>query len=260
MPKVSIIIPTYERAVYLKRLLDSILKQTFSDYEVIVIDDCSLDIAGYAQVIQEYKKKIELLTYIRNEKNYGTPTHARNLGMYIAKGEYIAFCDDDDEWHPTKLQMQIDKFEGTPMRYGLVYTWADTIDEKNGEVIFQYRGDIEGNCISELLRKDFIPTSSVMVRKDEILAVDGMDEKMTYCCEDWDTWIRMLRNGTRCGVVKNVLLKYYRRSGECFSMTPQISKGYVQFYRKHFLYAMKVSPIAALSYVKHLVSICVKRR
>ncbi len=258
MPKVSIVIPTYERAKYLERLLESIYRQTFQDYEVIVIDDCSTDIESYTKVIREYKHKINQLIYLRNDVNFGSPTYARNMGMNLSKGEYIAFCDDDDEWYPDKLQRQVDKFEKSAVRYGLVYTWADTIDEDTGKIIFEYRGNIEGKCIRQLLRRDFIPTSSVMVRKNELLAVGGMDEQMMFCCEDWDTWVRMLKKGTSCGVVKKVLLKYYRKEGECFSMLPNISKGYIQFYKKHFWYALRKEPIAAILFLKHLVSIYVK--
>lgn len=259
MPKVSIVIPTYERAKYLERLLGSVCGQTFRDYEVIVIDDCSTDIESYAKVIREYEHKINRLIYLRNDVNFGSPTHARNVGMKLSKGEYVAFCDDDDEWYPDKLQKQVDKFEKSPVRYGLVYTWADTIDGKTGEVIFKYRGDKEGNFVKELLKKDFIPTSSVMVRKEEFLAINGMDESMIYCCEDWDAWLRMLKNGTLCGVVKEVLLRYYRWEGECFSMSPKMVRGYIQFYRKHFWYALGVSPVAAFSFLKHLASIYVRQ-
>lgn len=260
MSKVSIVIPTYERASCLGRLLSSIEKQTYTDYEVIIIDDCSSTVDEYDRVINEYQGRIKELTFLKNEKNYGTPTHARNIGMRIAKGEYIAFCDDDDEWYPDKLQMQVEMFENSNVRYGLIYTWADTIDEENGKIVFQYRGNVEGKCIKELLKKDFIPTSSVMVRKEELLAAGGMDEQMTYCCEDWDTWVRMLKNGTICGVIRKVLLKYYRRPGECFSMSPQIFNGYIQFYRKHFLYALRTYPFAAMLFLKHLFSIFIKHK
>ena len=259
MPKVSIIIPTYERADCLNRLLNSILMQTYSDYEVIVIDDCSGNANEYDPIIRKYKDKLNAFTFVRNEKNYGTPTHARNVGMLLAQGKYIAFCDDDDEWYPEKLQMQVEKFEESASDCGLIYTWADTLDEKTGEVLYRYRGEKEGNFIKELLKKDFIPTSSVMVRKDALLAVNGMDESMIYCCEDWDTWIRMLQTGVKCCVVKKVLLKYYRRTGECFSMSPKMYKGYIQFYRKHFWYALKTSPTAALLFLKHMLSIFIKK-
>ncbi len=260
MPKVSIIIPTYERIDYLKRLLDSIIKQTFSDYEIIIVDDCSANFEEYKQVIQTYQDKVKSLIYIRNEKNYRSPVHGRNIGMQLAQGEYIAFCDDDDEWYPEKLQLQVNKFEKSKIKYGLVYTWADTVDEKTNQVVFRYRGETEGNCLGALLKKDFIPTSSVMVRKSELMEVNGMDEQMQYCCEDWDTWVRMLKNGTVCGVVKEVLLKYYRHPGKCISEMSEVNRGYIQFYRKHVLLALKVSPIAFILFIKHILSIMLKRR
>ena len=260
MPEVSIIVPTYKRPKYLRRLLESIVKQTYRDYEIIIIDDCSPDIEEYNEVIREYGEQIDFITFIRNKKNYGTPTHARNVGMYMARGKYIAFCDDDDEWYPDKLRMQIQKFEESDIEYGIVYTWADTVDEESGEIIYKYRGEAEGKCLRQLLRKDFIPTSSVMVRREALLKVGGMDERMTFCCEDWDTWVRMLKSGVCCGVVKEVLLKYYRRNGECFSMSPQIYKGYLQFYRKHLKYVLLRYPIVAFFYLKHLLSIFIRQK
>lgn len=258
MIKVSIVIPTYERAHYLSQLLNTISKQTFKDYEVIIIDDCSKSKKEYEAVIDQYANIIENITYKRTERNYGTPTHARNVGVKMAKGKFIAFCDDDDEWYPQKLELQVKRIE-MEKEMALVYTWADAIDASNGEVIDRYRGELEGDIVKELLKKNFIPTSSVLVRRAALMKAGGMDENMRFCCEDWDTWIRILKEGNSCGVVKQVLLKYYRRSGECFSMLPDIQKGYLQFYKKNWKYAMKVSPIIVLLYVKHIVAIYMKK-
>ena len=99
----SIIIPSYNRADFLKRLLESIADQTFQNYEVIVIDDSSEDIEGYRRVIDHFSAIMNLVC-LRNNKNKGAP-FSRNRGIKAAKGEYIALVDDDDEWLPLSMEM-----------------------------------------------------------------------------------------------------------------------------------------------------------
>src|SRR4030042_4827818 len=100
MPKVSVIIPTYNRGNLVLESIQSVFAQTFSDYEIIVIDDGSTD--NTREVLHPYLSK---LTYIY-EKNSGQ-SFARNIGILASKGEYIAFLDSDDLWEPEKLETQV---------------------------------------------------------------------------------------------------------------------------------------------------------
>ena len=100
MPVVSVIIPTYNHAMYIERTLESVFQQTYKNYEIIVIDDGSTD--NTQEVIKSYENKI---TYICKE-NEGT-AKSRNLGLKIAKGKYVAFLDSDDLWMPQKLELQV---------------------------------------------------------------------------------------------------------------------------------------------------------
>ena len=107
-PKVSIIIPTYNRAKLLSRAIKSVLDQTFKDFELIIVDDGSTD--NTKGVVEEFQKKDSRIKYIWQE-NSGAPAKPKNTGIRQARGEYVAFLDDDDEWFPKKLEKQIELFE-----------------------------------------------------------------------------------------------------------------------------------------------------
>lgn len=126
-PTVSVIIPTYDRAHLIGRAVQSVLNQSYGDFEIIVVDDGSSD--NIEEVVKSFKD--ERIKYIKHEKNKGAPT-ARNTGIKAAKGEYIAFQDSDDEWLPGKLERQMKAFEYAPPEVGVVYTdmWRITRNKK----------------------------------------------------------------------------------------------------------------------------------
>ncbi|MFC7193467.1 glycosyltransferase family 2 protein [Halosimplex aquaticum] len=105
-PQVSVIIPTYNRATLVKRAIQSVLNQTFKDFELIIVDDASDD--ETPEVIDSINDA--RLEYIRHDLNRHGGA-ARNTGIKYASGKYIAFLDDDDEWYPTKLERQVERFE-----------------------------------------------------------------------------------------------------------------------------------------------------
>ncbi|RLF83553.1 glycosyl transferase, partial [Thermococci archaeon] len=105
-PTVSVIIPTYNRANLLKRAIASVLNQTFTDFELIVVDDASPD--NTPEVVRSINDG--RIRYVRLKKNSGGPV-ARNTGIRKARGRFIALLDDDDEWLPNRLELQIKKFE-----------------------------------------------------------------------------------------------------------------------------------------------------
>ena len=119
MPRVSVIIPTYNREKYIAETINSVLDQTFSDYEIIVVDDGSAD--NTERLIRE--QFADEVIYL--SKPNGGPASARNMGMRVAKGEYIAFLDSDDLWLPEKLAIQTRFMDAHP-EIGLTYSWALT--------------------------------------------------------------------------------------------------------------------------------------
>jgi glycosyltransferase involved in cell wall biosynthesis len=228
--KVSIIIPTYNRPDFLEKLLSSIVRQTFQDYEVIVVDDSSQNIEGYRKVIEHFAGVMNI-GYFRNDNNMGAP-FSRNRGIKAAKGKYIALVDDDDDWLPEKLEKQVTLFEKSPKRLGMVYTWADAVDIE-GNIVYQYRSTIQGNAVKEILADCFIPSPTVMV-KQEFFKKAGFFDDSFPSCQDWDMWTRILSLGCECDVIKEVLAIYHKHELPTIGKDEKAKDGYLKYYKKHY--------------------------
>ncbi|RED19578.1 GT2 family glycosyltransferase [Flavobacterium cutihirudinis] len=187
-PLVSIIIPTYNRAFYLKLTLDSIIQQTFQDFEIIVVDDGTPNNDNFL-LCKQYEK----LRYIKIE-NSGGPAKPRNVGIKGANGKYIAFVDDDDLWMPHKLEKQVEILVNNP-EFGLVHCCCETIDE-NGNLknkIIGRPGNSHvkhGNVALRMIGNWTLMTSSVLLSKDVIEMVGLFNEEMPPAGEDTEYWTR----------------------------------------------------------------------
>jgi glycosyltransferase involved in cell wall biosynthesis len=186
-PLVSVIIPTYNNGQYIQTAVDSVLAQTVSDYEILVIDDGSTDDTRLR--LEEYAGKIEYRYQSNQERSA-----ARNHGIRLARGRYIAFLDSDDWWLPHKLERQIAHAEAHP-DLGLVYSWVNVVGETGEKLRVSGTGRPSSEAAGAdlfrwLLLGNSVPTLSVMVRRESLEAVGGFDESLTYI-EDWDLWIRI---------------------------------------------------------------------
>lgn len=203
MPKVSVIIPAYNAMQFLPETLDSLFKQTFSDYEVIIVNDGSSDgIEQWATQITDLRVKLV------SQENQGL-AGARNTGLLHAQGEYIAFLDADDLWQPTKLEKQVQVLEDNP-EVGLVYTWLDLVDAE-GKVRGKVRKNyLEGDVWEKLIEHNIVECGSVaMVRRCCYQAVGFFDQNLpSSYAEDWDMWLRIASHYP-FKVVKEPLV-YYR--------------------------------------------------
>lgn len=205
MAKVSVIIPTYNRGSLISRAVESVLAQTFTDYELIVVDDGSTD--QTQQVLAKFKKRIR---YIFQE-NSGVSA-ARNHGIREATGEYIAFLDSDDYWIPDKLSQQV-KVLDNHLNFGIVYTRMPIINE-NGDVVGMKPSGISGQNFEELLEVwGDIPTSTVMTRK-ECFEKAGLFDTELNTMEDIDMWLRIARFYDLFEIKGKVLAYYYRHSNQ----------------------------------------------
>lgn len=159
VPTVSIIIPTYNRAHLIERAIESVLHQTYQDFELIIIDDGSTD--NTDDIINKFQKKDDRIIYLKHDRNKGGSA-ARNTGIKASRGEYIAFLDSDDEWLPEKLEKQMDFFESN--NYGFIYCnmiIEDKIDNTKKNLKINIKDDIfidllkigSGICTSALLVK-----------------------------------------------------------------------------------------------------------
>ena len=160
-PKVSVIIPTYNRAHLVGRAIRSVLNQTYQDFEIIVVDDGSTD--NTEEVVKSFNDP--RIRYIRHEENKGAAA-ARNTGIKAAKGKFIAFQDSDDEWLPKKLEKQMEAFDNASPKVGVVYTgfWSIEGNVKryslNKEIVHK-----EGDIHSQILQGNFIGTPAAVVKK-----------------------------------------------------------------------------------------------
>jgi glycosyltransferase involved in cell wall biosynthesis len=190
MPKVSVIIPTYNRAECLRSAIESALRQTFTDFEIIVSDDKSTD--HTREVVKSFKDR--RITYILNDGNKG-PSATRNTAILASDGDYIAFLDDDDEWLPDKLKRQVNLMEKSPPDICGVYTNRLMIDKLSGKIISADPGTdkLKGNLLYQLAIKSPIHTSTVLIRKRCLNEVGLFDETISYM-EDRDLWIRLSMN------------------------------------------------------------------
>jgi glycosyltransferase involved in cell wall biosynthesis len=186
-PAVTVIIPTFNRAAIVGRAIRSVLAQTWQDWELIVVDDCSRD--GTEQAVRSFSD--HRIKYICQDRNRGAGA-ARNTGIRCARGEYVAFLDSDDEWLPQKLQKELEVFRHSDGEVGLVYSGKVILDER-GKVL-RVRMETQSGWVYEgLLDQDFIGSCSrVMVKKEVLDRVWGFDEALPSG-EDRDLWLRVAR-------------------------------------------------------------------
>ena len=205
LPKVSIIIPAYNTAPFIKETLDSVFAQTFRDYEIILVNDGSPDSANLENVLQPYLDKI---IYIEQE-NRGTAA-ARNTAIYAARGEYLAFLDGDDIWFPEYLEAQINAI--TAKKCDLTY--ADALlfgDLQSNSATYMTKAPSSGAVTTESLisTKCNVITSGTVARREKVLQVGLFDESLQRIgMEDFDLWFRLAKNGARLDYQKQILLKY----------------------------------------------------
>ena len=185
MPKVSVIIPTHNRAELLGKAVQSILDQTFTDFELLVCDDASTD--NTPELIKRFEDK--RILYTRYETNRGV-IEVRNNAITNSKGKYIEFLDDDDEWIPTKLEKQVALLDRSPDKLGVVYTGASSTDMELGRIIKVFTPRYRGNILKDLLKGNFLNTSTIVLRKLCFEKLGLFDPRFGYA-EDFDMWIRI---------------------------------------------------------------------
>ena len=183
MTLVTVLMPVYNGTRYLREAIDSILKQTFEDFEFLIIDDASTDES--ANVILSYSDK--RIRFVQNESNVGQ-VRCQNIGLDLARGKYIARLDQDDSSLATRLHRQVNLME-SEHRLAVVGTWMSKVDD-NGHEIDLWRGKVDDPAdylFTSLTNSLPLYHPSVMFRRDAVMSVNGYDESLPYC-EDQDLW------------------------------------------------------------------------
>ena len=183
MPKITAILPTWNRAEWLEKSIQSVLDQTFGDFELVVVDDASTD--STAEIIERYSGKIRTIVF---SENRGVSA-ARNAAIKNSDSEWIAFLDSDDFWHPDKLQKQIAQ---TKMRPACPLHFTDEIWIRNGVRVNPKKKHQkkEGWIFQPSLALCLMAPSTVILRR-ELYEVHGLFDENLPVCEDYDLWLRL---------------------------------------------------------------------
>lgn len=202
--KVSVVIPTYNREKTILRAIQSVLNQTYSNLEVLVIDDGSTD--GTEDIINSIRD--DRVKYVVMEQN-GGPSRARNAGVQMAEGEWIAFQDSDDCWHENKLETQVKYIENNT-QYSLVYCKSMNYFQ-NGKTLVGPAEPLppvmEGKMLHTLLKRNVVDTPTMFMKRKSFLDIGGFDA--TYkALEDWEFMIRFAKV-YEIGYVSEVLMDSY---------------------------------------------------
>jgi glycosyltransferase involved in cell wall biosynthesis len=185
-PTVSVILPSFNRPAMLREAIDSVLAQTFTDWELVVADDgSSIETRTYLGSIEDARIRIIWLPHS------GSPAVARNAALAVARGYYVAFLDSDDTWMPTKLELQLAALRAKPAcRWS--YTATERLDARGQPVadavpFVAY----EGAILDRLLRIEaYIAMPTVLVVRELVTEVGGFDKRQAFG-EDYDLWVRL---------------------------------------------------------------------
>lgn len=237
MPKVSVVIPSYNRADFVAETIRSVLDQTYQDFEIIVVDDGSTD--NTKEIVDSFKDPRIKYIYQENRGASG----ARNTGINASIGEYIAFLDSDDIYLPNKLEMDI-RMVDSDHNIGIVCSDAYIFDSETGEIYRRYwqknpyLGPFDPQTASKnalkllLSRGCFIKGSTPLVRRAVFKAVGLFDESIRHS-QDWEMWIRILAHSRyTVGIINLPLVKCRRHSASLTTNAKARIEGHIQVFKK----------------------------
>lgn len=195
-PLCSVVIPLYNRENYIEKTIKSVLNQSFKDFELIIVDDCSTD-RSY-QIAKEFAEQDPRIVLKGNKVNKGV-ADSRNFGIETAAGKYIALLDSDDVWLENKLEAQIDHIQKTGCR--LVYCSYGYFDREGNRIGDSFQVPETVN-LDQLLKRNVISCSTALGEK-ELFLNNKFDKR--YFHEDLVAWISMLKEcGTACGLTEEL--------------------------------------------------------
>lgn len=197
-PLISIITPMYNAENFVAETIDSVLAQAFTNWEMIIVDNCSTD--GSRDVVRSYIEKDPRISLIESPFNSGGPAKPRNTGVSLARGDYLAFLDADDLWTRDKLEKQIEYLKNNE-GIDLVYTGVETF----GAVSRQFTTDKDFKNIYDLFKKNTVYTSSTAVRNTS--DIHFSEDPALVGVEDYALWARLYHNNYGFIQIKEALTR-----------------------------------------------------
>jgi glycosyltransferase involved in cell wall biosynthesis len=197
MDKVSVIMPCYNHANYLRESIEGILNQSYPDLELIITEDCSKDKS--AEIIREYEKKDSRVIGVYHTRNEGEGK-SRNDAIAKSSGKFIAFCDSDDVWEIRKLEIQIDVLKKSK-NHNVIHSDSIIIDENStmtGErfsALFQKGMRLTGDLFTQLCMRNVINVPTVIFRRKCLSDAGGFEEDFRYLA-DWVYWTRVAKKNS----------------------------------------------------------------
>lgn len=227
MPRVSVIIPTFNCGGFIERALRSVAAQTYRDYEIIVVDDGSTD--NTRDIVANWRSALIYLY----RPNHGLAS-ARNFGIAHADGEFIAYLDADDMWYPEKLDLQV-KFMDNHSECGLLHTGLAVIDENDAPIFHDWHKEnnykaLSGHCLLDMLRSNLVQCPTVMERRSCYDRIGGFDERFKRV-EDYLHWTQILLAGYALGYIDKPLAMYRWRHGSLSKNNAEMMASTVEMFR-----------------------------
>lgn len=199
---ISVVIPTYNRDRTIERTIESVLKQTYKNYEIIIVDDNSND--NTESIIKKYLEKYSFITYIKHDFNKGG-AEARNTGVENSTGEIISFLDSDDEWLEEKLEKDIETINKE--NADMVYCDMISIDVETGNQSIGNRESYD-DIYYQLLKRNVVGGTSIITVKKSVFQAVGGFKKELPSCQDWEFYLNIAK-GYKIVKINKPLIKYY---------------------------------------------------
>ncbi len=227
MPKVSVILPSYNHEKYLAETIESILGQTFGDFEMIIIDDFSGD--SSTEIITDYAKRDKRISYRFHRNNQGI-ARSLNEGITLSGDEYFAYCSSDDIWEKERLEIGLEIMERSP-EIGLSYSEAMVIDEEDKPTGQKFSslypsptGKYSGNLFDTLFGRNIICGSSILIRKSSARGL-GFNEELKYL-NDWLYYLEVAEKN-KLSYITQPLVKYRVHEGNTRLDTSGYARDYL---------------------------------
>lgn len=229
--RISIIMPTYNRGYCIERAINSVIKQTHRDWELIIVDDGSTD--NTEEVVNTYKRELGTKLNYFKKANQGVSV-ARNVAIKRSCGDFIAFLDSDDYYYPNKLDRQIKALNDNPLSVMCYTNWSTFYDDnEDGAMFHPLPDDLKGYIYPQLIsvQNCFITTPSVLLRREALFAAGLFDVNM-HICEDIDLWRRISRQGPVVQIFEP-LIGVHLRKDEVFNYIRSIEARMALYEKAH---------------------------